>query len=53
MREEKIMEWERMQSGKGHKLKDKSSASVSDAKSTSSSSSAKDKPAAKPRMRPG
>ncbi|KAK8385992.1 hypothetical protein O3P69_010621 [Scylla paramamosain] len=51
MREDKIAEWERMQSGKGHKLKDKSSASVSDANSTSSNS-AKDKPATKPRMRP-
>lgn len=50
-RELKIAEWERMQSGKGHKLKDKSSASVSDANSTSSSS-AKNKPATKPRMRP-
>ncbi|XP_045136799.1 selenoprotein S A-like [Portunus trituberculatus] len=51
MREDKIAEWERMQSGKGNRLKDKSSASVSDTKKTNSSS-AKDKPAAKPRMRP-
>ncbi|MPC92941.1 hypothetical protein E2C01_088054 [Portunus trituberculatus] len=50
MREDKIAELECMQSGKGNRLKDNSSASVSDTKKTNSSCA---KTAAKRRMKPG
>ncbi|XP_045136813.1 uncharacterized protein LOC123519519 isoform X1 [Portunus trituberculatus] len=49
MREDKIAELECMQSGKGNRLKDNSSASVSDTKKTNSSCA---KTAAKRRMKP-